>query len=328
MSPSSQVRISSETASPDRGMKTITKTKAELFRKRLYRDRYLYLLVLPVITLFVLFRLIPLNGEIIAFKNYRLTEGIWGSAWAGLDQFERLFQSKDFYNVLKNTFLLNVYNLIFGFPVPIILALLLNELRREWYKRIVQNLFYLPHFISWVVLGSIIIGVLSPSTGLVNTILKSFGMEPIFFMADKLWWPVTYVASGIWREAGYSTILYIAAMAAIDPQQYEAVKLDGANKWRQIWHVTLPGIRSTIAIILILQMGKFLDVGFEQVFVMQNPAVYSVSEVINTYVYRIGLQNLQYSYSTAIGLFQSVVGLILILSVNRIIRIMGERGLW
>ena len=309
-------------------MKTITKTKAELFRKRLYRDRYLYLLVLPVIALFVLFRLIPLNGEIIAFKNYRLTEGIWGSAWAGLDQFERLFQSKDFYNVLKNTFLLNVYNLIFGFPVPIILALLLNELRREWYKRIVQNLFYLPHFISWVVLGSIIVGVLSPSTGLVNTILKSFGMEPIFFMADKFWWPVTYVASGIWREAGYGTILYIAAMAAIDPQQYEAVKLDGANKWRQIWHVTLPGIRSTIAIILILQMGKFLDVGFEQVFVMQNPAVYSVSEVINTYIYRIGLQNLQYSYSTAIGLFQSVIGLILILSVNRIIRSMGERGLW
>lgn len=326
MSPSSQVTISSETASTDRGIKSVT--KAELIRKRLYRDRYLYLLLLPVIALFVLFRLIPLNGEIIAFKNFRLTEGIWGSAWVGFDQFERLFQSKDFYNVLKNTFLLNVYNLIFGFPVPIILALLLNELRKEWYKRIVQNLFYLPHFISWVVLGSIIIGLLSPSTGLVNTILKSFGMEPIFFMADKFWWPVTYVSSGIWREAGYGTILYIAAMAAIDPQQYEAAKLDGANKWRQIWHVTLPGIRSTIAIILILQMGKFLDVGFEQVFVLQNPAVYSVSEVVNTYIYRIGLQNLQYSYSTAIGLFQSAVGLILILSVNRIIRSMGEKGLW
>ncbi|WP_214626181.1 ABC transporter permease [Paenibacillus agaridevorans] len=296
--------------------------------RHIIRDKYLYLMLVPVAVYFLLFKYAPLYGEIIAFKNYRLTDGIWGSSWAGLDHFRQLFSSKEFYVVMRNTLLLNLYNLVFAFPVPIVLAILLNEVRWNGYKRVLQNLLYIPHFISWVVLGTIVIAMLSPSTGIVNTILELFGMEPIYFMASPFWWPISFVGSGIWKEAGFGTILYMAAMAGIDPTLYEAAKIDGANKLRQIWHVTLPGIRSTAAIILILQVGRIMDVGFEQVFTMKNPAVTQVAEVISTFVYTRGIENLQYSYTTALGLFQSIVALILIVSVNKLIKIMGERGLW
>ncbi|OUS70585.1 protein lplB [Paenibacillus sp. MY03] len=297
-------------------------------KRHIIRDKYLYLMLVPVAVYFLLFKYAPLYGEIIAFKNYRLTDGIWGSSWAGLDHFRQLFSSKEFYVVMRNTLLLNLYNLVFAFPVPIVLAILLNEVRWNGYKRVLQNLLYIPHFISWVVLGTIVIAMLSPSTGIVNTILELFGIEPIYFMASPFWWPISFVGSGIWKEAGFGTILYMAAMAGIDPTLYEAAKIDGANKLRQIWHVTLPGIRSTAAIILILQVGRIMDVGFEQVFTMKNPAVTQVAEVISTFVYTRGIENLQYSYTTALGLFQSIVALILIVSVNKLIKIMGERGLW
>lgn len=297
-------------------------------RKELKRNRFLYMLLVPVAIYLLLFKYAPMAGEIIAFKNYRLSDGIWGSSWVGFQQFEKLFASREFYIVLKNTLLLNLYSLLFAFPAPILLAIMLNEVRVEWYKRTLQNLLYIPHFISWIVLGSIIIALLSPSTGIVNYLLQAFGIEPIYFMADKLWWPVTFIVSGIWKEAGFGTILYLAAMASIDPTLYEAAKIDGANKIRQIWHVTLPGIRSTIAILLILQVGKMMDVGFEQIYALRNPAVTSVAEVISTFVYTRGIVNLQYSYTTALGLFQSLIALILIVSVNRIIKALGERGLW
>ncbi|MBB6732719.1 sugar ABC transporter permease [Cohnella sp. CBP 2801] len=296
--------------------------------RRLRKDQYLYLMLVPVMLYFILFKYAPLFGEVMAFKNYRLSEGIWGSPWVGLEQFRKLFTSPDFVQILRNTLLLNLYNLLFAFPVPIVLALMLNELRSEVYKRVLQNLLYIPHFMSWIVLGSIVIAVLSPSTGIVNAVLKFFGVEPIYFMASTFWWPISFVGSSIWRDAGFGTILYLAAMASVNPQLYEAAAIDGASRWRQIWHVTLPGIRSTIAILLVLQMGHMMDVGFEQVYTLQNSAVGSVSEVISTYVYKRGIVGLQYSYTTALGLFQSVVSLILVVAVNRFIRAMGERGLW
>jgi putative aldouronate transport system permease protein len=286
------------------------------------------MLLVPVVMYLIVFKYAPMAGEIIAFKNYRLADGLWGSPWVGLEQFEKLFSSRDFFIVLKNTLLLNLYTLLFGFPAPIILALMLNEVRVEWYKRTLQNLLYIPHFISWIVLGSIIYALLSPSTGILNYVLKGIGIEPIYFMADKVWWVISFIVSNIWKEAGFGTILYLAAMASIDPTLYEAAKMDGAGKIRQIWHVTLPGIRSTIAILLILQVGKMMDVGFEHVYALSNPTVISVSEVISTYVYKHGIVNLQYSYTTALGLFQSVLALILMVSVNRIIKALGERGLW
>lgn len=298
------------------------------WRKRWSRDKYLYLLLLPVAIYFLLFKYGPLFGEIIAFKNYRLMEGIWGSPWVGLDQFRKLFTSRDFLEILRNTLLLNVYGLVFAFPVPIILALMLNEIRSEWYKRVLQNFLYIPHFMSWIVLGSIVIAILSPSTGVVNAVLKLIGLEPIYFMASTFWWPISFVGSSIWREAGFGTILYLAAMASVNPNLYEAAAIDGAGKWRQMWHVTLPGIRSTVAILLVLQMGRMMDVGFEHIYALQNSAVGSVSEVISTYVYKRGIVGLQYSYTTALGLFQSIVSLLLVISVNRLIRAMGERGLW
>lgn len=304
-----------------------TKFRRSLW-KILNRDKYLYLMLIPVAVYFILFKYAPLFGEMIAFKNYRLADGIWGSEWVGLEQFRKLFTSREFFTVLRNTLLLNLYNLVFAFPVPIVLAVLLNEVTKSGYKRVLQNLLYIPHFISWVVLGSIVIALLSPSTGVVNHILGWFGIEPIYFMASTFWWPVSFIMSGIWKEAGFGTILYMAAMSSIDPTLYEAARMDGANKLRQIWHVTLPGIRSTAAILLILKVGQMMDVGFEQVYTMKNPAVTKVAEVISTFVYTRGIENLQYSYTTALGLFQSVVALILVVSVNRIIKAMGENGLW
>ncbi|ULL13467.1 sugar ABC transporter permease [Paenibacillus sp. H1-7] len=296
--------------------------------KYIKRDKYLYLLLVPILAYYLIFKYAPMFGEIIAFKNYRFADGIWGSKWVGLRHFERLFTSPDFFNVLKNTLLLNVYSIVFAFPVPIVLAILLNEVRIEWYKRTIQNLLYIPHFISWVVLGGIVIALLSPSTGIVNTVIKLLGLEPIYFMASNFWWPIMFILSGIWQSAGWGTILYLAAMAGIDPQLYEAAKIDGASKLRRIWHVTLPGIRSTIAILLILRVGQMMDVGFEHIFILQNKAVYEVSNVISTYVYNVGLVGSQYSYTTALGLFQSVIGLILVVAVNKIIKALGENGLW
>lgn len=299
-----------------------------VFKRRLSRDKYLYLMLVPVIGYYVVFKYAPMVGEVIAFKDYRFVDGIWGSKWVGLKHFRMLFESSDFWKILRNTLLLNVYNLVFGFPVPIVLSLMLNEVRKEWYKRTVQNLLYVPHFISWVILGGIFISMLSPSTGVVNWILRSLGIDPIYFMASTTWWPVVYTLSSIWREAGWGTILYLAAMANIDPQLYEAAKMDGASRLRQIWHITLPGIRVTMAILLILRMGQMMDVGLEQTLVLQNSAVLEVGDVISTFVYRVGLQNANYSYTTALGLFQSAIGFILVLSVNRIIKGLGEKGLW
>lgn len=295
----------------------------------IYRDRFLYAMLIPVfVGFFVLFRYVPMYGVTIAFKNYRIADGMFGSAWVGFRHFERLFRSPEFLLIVRNTLLLNVYNLIFGFPVPIILALMLNELRAPVFKRTLQSVMYVPYFLSWAVLGGIVISILSPSTGIANGIIKAFGAEPVFFMMSTSWWPVVFVGTGIWHSAGWGTIIYLAAISGIDPQLYEAATIDGAGRLKQIWHITLPGIRGTVAILLILNMGRFIDLGFEQVWVLQNPAVRSVAEVIPTYVYRVGLQGLQYSYTAALGLFQSLVGLVLVLSANAAIRAMGEEGLF
>jgi putative aldouronate transport system permease protein len=251
-----------------------------------------------------------------------------GSAWVGLAQFRRLFGSPDFYSILRNTLLLNVYALVFGFPVPIILAILLNEVRSTAFKRINQSILYLPYFISWVVLAGIFVQMLSPSTGVVNLILKAVGIQPIYFMASTFWWPITFVVSGIWQGAGWGSIIFLAAVSAIDPELYEAARIDGASKLQQIWHITLPGIKATIAILLILRMGSMMDIGFEHIYNLQNSAVTSVADVISTYVFRVGVRGAQFSYTTAIGLFQSVISLILVVSANKIVTLLGETSLF
>lgn len=299
-------------------------------KKAIVRDRYLYLLLLFPLAYFIIFKYGPMIGLQIAFKDYRINEGIFGSAWVGMKHFIRLFSTEDFYTILSNTIILSVSNIVFGFPMPIILAILLNEVRNMPFKRVTQSLLYMPHFISWIVLGGIITSILSPSTGVVNNIIKALGFESIYFMGDTGWWRIIYVISGIWKEAGWGTIIYLAAITGINGELYEAARIDGANKLRQMWHITLPGIRSTIAIMLIMRMGSVLQIGFEQIYSLQNDMVLSVSDVISTYEYRIGLLNMQYSYTTALGLFKGLVGLILVAGTNYVVKWIsdGESSLW
>lgn len=305
------------------------KNKNRKLIRDIKKDLDLYILLVPAFLIaFVLMYYVPMYGVVIAFKDYNLLKGILHSDWVGFAHFARLFRSPDFLLIIRNTLLLNLYNLIFGFPIPIILALFINEAGNVLFKRSVQSFLYIPHFISWVVLGGIVVSLLSPSTGVINGIIKMFGGEPIYFMADSFWWPVWYTISGIWKEAGWGTIIYMAAISGVDPSLYEAAAVDGAGRFRKMWHITLPCIRGTIVVLLIMNLGKMMNSGFEQVYALQNSSVRSVSEVISTYVYRLGIQGGQYGYTAALGLFQSVIGMILIIAANKTTKALGENGLW
>lgn len=297
--------------------------------KAIRRDKWLYIFLLPILVYFIIFKYVPMLGTVMAFQDFKFSTGFFESKWVGLEHFRRLFTGNQFYMILRNTLLLNVGSVLFGFPIPIILAIFLNEVRHRGFKKITQSIMYLPHFMSWVILGGILIELLSPSSGMVNTILTEvFGIEPIYFMGSKFWWPIIFILSGIWQGAGWGTIIYLAAITGIDQELYEAARIDGAGKLKQIWYITLPCLKSTIIVMLILRMGSMMDIGFEQVYVMMNPAVRDVSEVISTYVYRIGIEGAQYSYTTAIGLFQSVVSCILVFTTNTIAKKVNGEGLW
>ncbi|MFC5448879.1 ABC transporter permease [Paenibacillus aestuarii] len=288
----------------------------------------IYLISIPGIIYFVIFKYIPLFGSVIAFQNYNIFKGITGSPWVGLDNFKRIFQYAEFIPILKNTILIGLYDLVFAFPVPIILALLLNELRVMAYKRIVQTVVYMPHFLSWVIVGGIVVGVLSPSTGLVNKIIGLFGVDPIYFLGENTYIRSILISSGVWKDSGWGTIIYLAAIAGINPDLYEAAQMDGASRFRQVWSITIPSILPTIVILFLLHIGNFLDFGFERVFVFLNPLNSENGEIIDTYVYRAGLVDRQYSYTTAIGLFKSVVGLILIMTSNMFSKKVTGQGLY
>ncbi len=291
------------------------------FAKSFSKYKYFYLLMLPGIIYFIVFRYIPLGGLVIAFKDYRFVDGIWGSEWVGFEHFQDLFNKGDFMEILGNTLTISILKLIFGFPAPIILALMLNEVRSQTFKRVVQTIVYLPHFISWVVLSGIIIAVLSPSTG----ILQFFGIDNPMMSSDMF--PGFLVVTSIWKEVGWGTVVYLAALSGIDQEIYEAARIDGAGRLQQIFFITLPSIRSTIAVLLIMRTGSILNVGFEQIFTLYSPLVYDVADVISTYVYRIGLTEGQFSLASAAGVFQSVVGFVLIIISNTIVKRLGEEGL-
>ncbi|MBW7459023.1 ABC transporter permease [Paenibacillus sepulcri] len=288
----------------------------------------LYVLSIPGIIFFLIFRYIPMFGSAIAFQEYNIFKGIKGSPWVGLDNFKRMIEYAEFVPILKNTILIGIYDLCFAFPVPIILALLLNELRIMAYKRIVQTVVYMPHFLSWVIVGGIVVGVLSPSTGIVNHLLALFGVEPIYFLGENSYIRTILISSGIWKDSGWGTIIYLAAIAGINPDLYEAAQVDGASRLRQVTSITVPIILPTIAILFLLQIGNFLDFGFERVFVFLNPLNSENGEIIDTYVYRAGLVDRQYSYTTAIGLFKSIVGLALIMIGNIFSKKVTGNGLY
>jgi putative aldouronate transport system permease protein len=277
-----------------------------------------YSMIIPGVLFFIVFIYIPLLGSVIAFQDYNIFNGVFHSKFVGLKHFENLFAYPEFYRVLKNTLLISIYQLILGFPAPIILALLLNEVRKLWFKRIVQTVLYLPHFLSWVIVGGLFINLLSPRIGMVNELIQFFGGQPIFFVQEPGYFRSIVVGSGIWKEVGWGTIIYLAALAGINPDLYEAAEIDGASKWRQVFNVTLPSILPTIAILFLLRIGTIMDTGFEQIYMFLNPLVYDVGEVFDTYIFRIGLLGAQFSATTAIGMFKSVVGFILIIGANQL----------
>ncbi|MDF2958524.1 MAG: binding-protein-dependent transport system inner rane component [Paenibacillus sp.] len=288
----------------------------------------LYLMVLPALLFLVIFKYVPMYGVVIAFKDYNIIQGVFNSKWVGLQHFRELFAFDEFPKVVRNTLVISLMKLVIGFPAPILLALLLNELRLVRFKRAVQTVTYLPHFISWVVVGGIAVDLLSPNSGIVNKIIMALGFEPIFFLSDEGLFRWILVTSDIWKEAGWGAIIYLAALIGINEELFQAATVDGAGRLRQIWHISLPGIRSTIIVLLLLRLGHVLDAGFEQVLVMYHPTVYEVADIIDTYVFRVGLGSMQFGLTTAAGLFKSVIGCVLLVLANYFARKMGEDGVF
>lgn len=296
--------------------------------KQLVRYKYLYLLGLPGILYFLVFRYSPMYGLLIAFQDYNPFLGITGSEWVGLAHFRELITDAEFYRLFRNSFVISFLVYIFIFPAPIILALMLNELRSQLYRRIVQTVIYLPHFISWVIIFSLTYLLLSSEQGLLNKVIANVGGERIAFLLESTYFYPIVVVQYMWKEVGWGTIIYLAAIAGVDPQLYESAKIDGAGKWKQIWHVTIPSITPTIIILFLLNLGNLLDVNFEQLWLLQNPLNNHLSEVFDTYVYKRGVQGAEFSYSTAVGMFKSLIGLVLILGANYAAKKRGHEGLF
>jgi putative aldouronate transport system permease protein len=296
--------------------------------KDLIRDKWMYLMLLPGVLFFIIFRYVPMYGLIMAFQDYKPHLGMLNSPFVGMKHFVRFFSEPQFLGLFRNTALLAVYNLAFFFPLPIVLALMMNEVRRERFKRFVQTLVYVPHFVSWVVVVGVFYMLLTTEGGVINEILFALTGQKIAFLLEPEWFRTMIVTQSIWKEVGWGTIIFLAALSGVDLQLYEAARMDGANRWRQLWHITLPAIRSTIVILLILRLGSFLDSGFEHIFLMLAPTNREVGEVFETYVYVKGLTQSQFSYSAAVGLFKSVVGLILVVGANWLAKKFGEEGVY
>ncbi len=311
---------------------TIKRTQAatglSLVWSKLKRDRFLYLLLIPFLLWYAMFVFKPMYGIQIAFKDYSVFRGIEGSPWVGLKHFEQFLGSDYFLRILKNTLMISLYSIIFAFPVPILLALLMNEVKNAFFKKTVQTFTYMPHFISIVIVSGIVTNFLSPSNGLVNQVIEMLGGEKIYFLAIPEYFRTILISMGIWQEAGFSAIIYLAALAGINSELYEAAVIDGANKWKRTLHITLPGILPTVMILLILKVGGLLEVGYEAIILLYQPATYNTADVISTYVYREGIVNGRYDMAAAVGLFNSIVGFLLIMFSNWLSKKYTDNGLW
>lgn len=296
--------------------------------RKIIKDRWIYFMLLPGIIYFLLFKYLPMWGVAISFKDYQPFLGFGGSEWVGLKHYERLFNSDEFFMLLKNTLVLSIYNIAFAFPMPIIIALLLNELRYKVYKRFIQTMIYIPHFMSWVIVVSLFFVIFERQDSVFQTGIAAMGFEKFSFMLDSDWFRPMYVFQTIWRDTGWNSIIYLAALAGVEQEQYEAARMDGANRWQQLWNVTLPAIRSTIVILLILRLGDILELGFDHIFLLLNPLNREVAEIFDTYVYYTGVRSGQFSYSTAVGVFKAGVGLILVMGANWFAKRLGEEGIY
>lgn len=301
--------------------------RSDLYKK-FHTSRYLLILLIPALVYFIMFAYVPMWGVLVAFKDFKLYIGFSGSEWVGLKYFRLFFSSSDMFSILKNTFLLGSYSLLWGFPFPLIFALVLNETKNIRYKKFVQTVSYMPYFLSTVVIVGLVQLFLSPTYGIVNQIIERLGYDKIVFLQDSSYFRTIFISSGIWQNLGWDAIIYFAALANIDPNLYEAAMIDGANRFKCLRHITLPCISPTIITLLLLRMGSVVNVGFEKVYLLQNEAIYSVSDVIQTYVWRQGLQMGNFSYGTAVGLFNSVVSLIFLIASNFLAKRFSETSLW
>lgn len=305
----------------------INTSKRNHLKKAIWRQRYLYLLLIPGLAYVIIFHYIPMAGLVIAFQDYKVFLGISGSKFVGLANFERLFQTSKFLSVLANTFIISGYKILFGFPVPIILALMINEVRQKGFQRTVQTVVYLPHFLSWVIMSGIVMNLLAPGDGVINLIIKAVGGKPVFFLAESSYFRTILVVTDIWKEMGWNAIIYLAALAGVPQELHEAAVIDGSNRLQRIFYISLPYILPTITVMFLLRLGGVLNAGFDQVFSLYNSAVYDVADVLDTYVYRIGVVDRKYGFSTAVGLFKSVVACIFVLTFNYIANKAGQEAL-
>ncbi|MFC4102690.1 ABC transporter permease [Paenibacillus xanthanilyticus] len=309
-----------------------SKMKSQLWRSKIWhalrRDKYLYLLGLPGLLCLILFKYFPMWGVLIAFQNYSPFLGFWKSEWVGFEHFQFFFSNPDFFTLLRNTIAINLLSLVFFFPAPIILSLMLNEVRNERFKRTIQSIVYLPHFLSWVIIAGLTFTLFATGEGLVNKLLIGMGFERVEWLTTPEYFWGFLTGQSIWKEAGWGTVIFLAAMANVDPQLYEAARMDGANRLQQMRAITIPAIQNVIVILLILKLGHIMDVGFEQVFLLQNSVVSDVADVFDTYIYRVGVNQSQFSYTTAVGLFKAAVGLLLVVISNKLVKKAGGEGFY
>lgn len=294
----------------------------------MFRYRWYYAMMIPGILFFLIFQYGPMGGLIIAFKDYNLMKGVWESDWAGLQHFRTIFDSPDIIRTIRNTLLISFYRIVFNMLPDLILALILNEIRVQWFKRTIQTITYGPHFLSWVVVYGLAFAFLAPDSGLVNQTIRDFGGSSIDFLSTKEYFRSIIILSDIWKNTGFGAIIYLASLAAIDPKLYEAAVVDGAGRFRQIWHITIPGVANVFVLLLILRIGNILEAGFEQIYIFYNSRVYETGDIIDTWVFRRGLEQLDFSVATAVGFFKGAIGLILVLGANQLAKKLGQNSIW
>ena len=307
--------------------KSVTRKKPNRTLVKMWNYKWIYLMLLPVMAYYIIFKYIPMYGVTIAVKDYNVFKGVLDSPWCGLEVFEKILKNKNFWEAIKNTLLLNVLTLLVSFPLTIIVSLMLNEVMSSKFKKITQSVLYLPHFISWVVVAGIATNLFSMQGGTVNHILNTLGIDSVPFLSNNAWWVFTYVICNVWKEIGWGTIIYLAALTGVDESLYEAAYLDGATKFQRLIYITLPSIKSVIVTMLILQISKMMTIGLDAPLLLGNKKVMGVSEVISTYTYRLGIERAKYSDSTAIGLFQSVINIIILFAADKFAKAIGEDGI-
>ncbi|MGG1552464.1 ABC transporter permease [Paenibacillus ferrarius] len=296
--------------------------------KTLLRYKWLYLLMVPGIVYYIVYQYVPMLGLIIAFKKYNLMKGMWGSDWVGFDNFRVIFSSPEFPSLVRNTLLISLYRILFNMLPDVMLALILNEIRSPWFKRVVQTITYGPHFLSWIIVYGLVFSFFAPGAGLVTTLFRDMGWGDLDILTNSEYFRTLLVSSDIWKSTGFGAIIYLAALASINNELYEAAVVDGAGRWRQMWHITLPGIREVFILLLILRIGHIMDAGFEQVYIFLNARVYDVGDILDTWIFRRGIEQMEFSVPAAMGVFKSVIGLVLVVGANKLAKKVGGSGIW